>query len=142
MFSSQKLYNWVIEKKQKIAMKKLEFVIVIALGSNCWGVIIWRQYNSPRWELSGGQLSRGVIALGGDCPGGNGGNCPGETVRKPTKLPLISHGILIWLPNLNNISIPKDFARGVSGKCYNRGFKVPFMKLTWNDTIWVKISTI
>ena len=51
-----------MEKKQKIATKKLQFVIVIALGSNCWGVIIKGQYNSPRWELSGG-----------NCPGCN---CP------------------------------------------------------------------
>ena len=29
-----------MEKKQKIAMKKLKFVIAIALGSNCPGVII------------------------------------------------------------------------------------------------------
>ena len=30
-----------IKKKHKIAMKKLQFAIVIALGSNCSGVIIW-----------------------------------------------------------------------------------------------------
>ena len=29
-----------MEKKQKIAKKKLQFVIVIALGSNCPGIII------------------------------------------------------------------------------------------------------
>ena len=33
--SEQKVYNWVMEKKQKIAMKKLKFVIVVAPGSNC-----------------------------------------------------------------------------------------------------------
>ena len=43
-----------MEKEQKIAMKKLQFVIVIALGSNCPGVIV-----------------EGVI----------GGNCPGELHR-------------------------------------------------------------
>ena len=30
-----------MEKKQKIAMKNLQFLIVIALGTNCPGVIIW-----------------------------------------------------------------------------------------------------
>ena len=59
-----------MEKTQKIAMKK--FVIVIALGSNCPGVIIRGQYNSPKWELSGGNI-QGAIVLGGNCPGGN---CP------------------------------------------------------------------
>ena len=58
-----------MEKTQKIAMKK--FVIVIALGSNCPGVIIRGQYNSPKWELSGGNI-QGAIVLGGNCPGGNG----------------------------------------------------------------------
>ena len=59
-----------MEKTQKIAMKK--FVIVIALGSNCPGVIIRGQYSSPKWELSGGNI-QGAIVLGGNCPGGN---CP------------------------------------------------------------------
>ena len=59
-----------MEKTQKIAMKK--FVIVIALGSNCPGVIIRGQYNSSKWELSGGNI-QGAIVLGGNCPGGN---CP------------------------------------------------------------------
>ena len=59
-----------MEKTQKIAMKK--FVIVIALGSNCPGVIIRGQYNSPKWELSGENI-QGAIVLGGNCPGGN---CP------------------------------------------------------------------
>ena len=59
-----------MEKTQKIAMKK--FVIDIALGSNCPGVIIRGQYNSPKWELSGGNI-QGAIVLGGNCPGGN---CP------------------------------------------------------------------
>ena len=34
-----------MEKKQKIAMK-LQFVIVIALSSNCPGLVIRGQYNS------------------------------------------------------------------------------------------------
>ena len=41
-----------MEKKQKIAIKKLQFVIVISVGSNCLGVIIQGQCNSPWWELS------------------------------------------------------------------------------------------
>ena len=48
-----------MEKKQKIAMKKMSFVIVISLGSNCPGEISRGQCNSPTWELSGVQLSRG-----------------------------------------------------------------------------------
>ena len=47
-FLQQKLYNWAMEKKQKTAIKRLQVVIVIALGSNCPGVTIWGQYNSPR----------------------------------------------------------------------------------------------
>ena len=58
-----------MEKKQKIVMQKLQFVIAIALGSNCRGVITRRQYNSPRWELSG-EIVRGAIVLGGNCQGG------------------------------------------------------------------------
>ena len=63
-------------------MKIVSFVIVIALGSNCRYVIIRGQYNSPKWELSGGiaqgAIVRGPIVLGGNCPGGNcpGGNYP------------------------------------------------------------------
>ena len=91
-----------MEKKQKIAMEKLKFVIAIALGIYCPGVIIRVQYsgrrwglsvgitqgknfpgweysggNCPRWQLPGGQFSRGQLS-GGNCPGGNfpGGNCP------------------------------------------------------------------
>ena len=55
----QKLYNWAKEKKQKTVMKKLRFVIAIALGSNCPGVTIRGQYNCPRWELSRGKLPGG-----------------------------------------------------------------------------------
>ena len=56
--------------------------------SNCPGVIIWGgQYNSPRWELSGGITqvtiflggnSHGVVVLGGNCLGAItlSGNCP------------------------------------------------------------------
>ena len=66
-----------MEKKQKIAMQKLQFIIAIALGSNCRGVITRRQYNSPSWELSGG-IVRGSIVLGGNCPWGN---CPGGVVQ-------------------------------------------------------------
>ena len=47
-----------MEKEQKTAIKRLQFVIVIALGSNCPGVTIWGQYNSPRLELSGGIIQR------------------------------------------------------------------------------------
>ena len=63
-------------------MKKLQFVIVIALGSNCPGLIIWGQYYTPKLELSGG-IVQGAIDLGGNWPGDNcprwqlsGGNCP------------------------------------------------------------------
>ena len=60
-------------------MKKLQFVIVIALGSNCPGLIIRGQYYTPKWELSGG-IVQGAIVLGGNCLGAIalGGNCPGE----------------------------------------------------------------
>ena len=84
-----------MEKKQKIVMKKLWFVIIIPLSSNCRGVIIRRKYNSPRSALSVGIVQWGII-LGGKCPRGNcsrwnflgavvrgaialGGNCPGDT---------------------------------------------------------------
>ena len=50
-----------MEKKQKIFMKKLQFVIVIALGSNCRGVIIRGGYNSPRWQLSGGIVHGAIV---------------------------------------------------------------------------------
>ena len=63
-------------------MKKLQFVIVIALGSNCPGLIIRGQYYTPKWELSGGIVQRAIV-LGGNWPGDNcprwqlsGGNCP------------------------------------------------------------------
>ena len=58
-----------MEKKQKIAMKKLKFVTVIALASNFPGVIIRGQYNSPKWELSGGNCPRWELS-GGNCPRG------------------------------------------------------------------------
>ena len=60
-----------MEKKQKIAMKKLQFVIVISVGSNCPGVIIRGQCNSPWWELSEEQLSQVEVVLGGGCPAGS-----------------------------------------------------------------------
>lgn len=66
-----------MEKQQKIGMQKLQFVIAIALGSDCRGVITRRQYNSPSWELSAG-IVRGSIVLGGNCPWGN---CPGGVVQ-------------------------------------------------------------
>ena len=66
-----------MEKQQKIGMQKLQFVIAIALGSDCRGVITRRQYNSSSWELSGG-IVRGSIVLGGNCPWGN---CPGGVVQ-------------------------------------------------------------
>ena len=79
----QKLYNCAMEKKQKIAMKKLLFGTVIALGSNRPAVIIWGQYNSRWWQLSGShcprwELSGVAIVLGDNCPGGSclGGHCP------------------------------------------------------------------
>ena len=59
-----------MEKKQKITMKKLQFVIVIALGSNTPGVIIRGKCNSPKWELSGGIIQEAIV-LGRDCPVGN-----------------------------------------------------------------------
>ena len=52
--------------KHKIAMKKLLFVMVISQGSSCWGVIIRGQYNSPSWELSGGNCLRWQLS-GGIC---------------------------------------------------------------------------
>ena len=77
-----------MEKKQKIAMKKLQFVIVISLGSNCPGVIIRGQCNSPWWELSEGQLSQveivwGEIVLGGGQFSGRG-NFPSTTFPTET----------------------------------------------------------
>ena len=60
-----------MEKKQKIAIKKLQFAIVIFVGSNCPGVIIRGQCNSPWWELSEEQLSQVEIVLGGGCPAGS-----------------------------------------------------------------------
>ena len=69
----------------------MKFVIVIALGNKCPFLIIWEQYNSPRWELPVGtvqvtivlggivwrQLSRGAVVrvaiILGNCPRGN---CP------------------------------------------------------------------
>ena len=68
---TQKLYYWAMEKKQKIAIKKLQFAIVISVGSNCPGVIIRGQCNSPWWELSEEQLSQVEIVLGGGCPAGS-----------------------------------------------------------------------
>ena len=58
-------------------MKKLYFVIVIALGSNCRVLIIRGHYNSPRWELSRG-VAQGAIVLGESCAGGYclEGDCP------------------------------------------------------------------
>ena len=66
-----------MEKKHKIVMKKLQFVISFALGSNSRGVIIREQYNSSKWELLKG-IIQGAIAVGGKCPEANvlGGNCP------------------------------------------------------------------
>ena len=97
-----------MEKKQKIAMKKLQFVIVITLGSNCSGVIIRGQYNSPRWELS-----RGIV-LGGNCPRGNcprwelsGVNCPegsclgGQLSRGGGGCPRTSK--LVWSTQKRNV---------------------------------------
>ena len=82
-----------MEKKQKIAMEKLKFVIAIALGIYCPGVIIRVQYSGRRWGLSGGITQGknfpGWEYSGGNCPrwqlfGGqfsrgqlSGGNCPG-----------------------------------------------------------------
>ena len=66
-----------MEKKQKIAMKKLQFVIFIILDSNCLDLTIRGQYNSLRWKFSGGivqgtivlgvGIARGAIVLGGNC---------------------------------------------------------------------------
>ena len=63
-------------------MKKLKFVIVIALASNFPGVMIRWQYNSPKWELPGDNCPRWELP-GGNCPrwefsGGqlSRGNCP------------------------------------------------------------------
>ena len=52
-----------MEKKEKIAMEKLYVVIVIALGINCPGVIIWGQYNSDRCRLSR-RIAQGAGVLG------------------------------------------------------------------------------
>ena len=84
-----------MEKKQKTAIKRLQFVIVIALGSNCPGVTIWGQYNivlgwncpgelsrgnCPRWELSGGTFALGPIVRGSIFRGG--GNFPGKNYHR------------------------------------------------------------
>ena len=66
-----------MEKKQKIVMKKLQFVIIIALGSNCQSVIIRGQYSIPRWEMSRGILQAAIV-LGGNCLGAI---IQGEVVR-------------------------------------------------------------
>ena len=60
-----------MEKKQKIAIKKVSLAIAIDLGSNCPGVIIWGQYNSPKWECLG-------KCPGASCPSWElfGANCP------------------------------------------------------------------
>ena len=42
----------------------MKFVIVIALGNKCPFLIIWEQYNSPRWELPVGTVQV-TIVLGG-----------------------------------------------------------------------------
>ena len=47
-----------MEKKQKISMKNLYFVIVTSLGSNCQGVIIRGQYKRDPVDN----------CLGGNCP--------------------------------------------------------------------------
>ena len=64
-------------------MAKAVIVIqaVIARGSNCRGLIIRVQYNTPRWELSG-RIFQVAIVLGGNCPGVIvlDGNCPGGIV--------------------------------------------------------------
>ena len=59
-----------MEKKQKIGKKKLKFVIVIALGSNCHGVNTQEQYNSTKRKLSG-RIFQWAIVLGGNFPGDN-----------------------------------------------------------------------
>ena len=58
-FLQQKLYNWAMEKKQKTAIKRLQFVIVIALGSNCLGVTIW----GNTIVLRGGGIFQGKILI-------------------------------------------------------------------------------
>ena len=64
-------------KQTENSHKKLQIVLVIALGSNCPGVTIRGQCNSLRWELSGG-IFQGAVVLGDNCPGAIvlGGNCP------------------------------------------------------------------
>ena len=52
-----------MEKKEKIAREKLYVVIVVALGINCLGVIIWGLYNKARWRLSG-RIAQGAAVLG------------------------------------------------------------------------------
>ena len=58
----------------------MKFVIVIALGNKCPFLIIWEQYNSPRWELPVGTVQVTIVlggivwrqlSKGGSCPGGN-----------------------------------------------------------------------
>ena len=67
-----------MEKKQKIAIKKVSLAIAIDLGSNCPGVIIWGQYNSPKWECLG--KCPGASFLVGNCLGPivQRENCPGS----------------------------------------------------------------
>ena len=110
----QKFYNWVREKKQKLAMKKLLFVIVISLDGNCPGVnirgvvqqsqvgIVKRNCpgsialggnclgdNCPRWHLPRGQLSRGQLSVGQLSRGTLSQNClhqhcPNQTCQLPS----------------------------------------------------------
>ena len=68
--------NYIIEpwKRNKKAMKKLSFVIVIALNSNCPSIIIRGHYSNSKWELSGWiaqrwELSGGAIVIGENCLG-------------------------------------------------------------------------
>ena len=53
-----------MEKKQKISMKNLYFVIVTSLGSNCQGVIIRGQYKrDPVGNCLGGNCPRTNIMI-------------------------------------------------------------------------------
>ena len=55
-----------MEKKQKIAIKKIKFLILIAPGSN------WEQVRISKWELPRGIIQGGncrwAVVLGGNCP--------------------------------------------------------------------------
>ena len=80
----------------------MKFIIVIALGNKCPFLIIWEQYNSPRWELPVGIVQVTIVLGGivwGSCPGGAVvrvaiilGNCPRGNCPRTRVIFLRHHG--------------------------------------------------